>query len=301
MGLVLGPPRPMAPMRVAVIGGGIAGCGAAWSLAAAGHDVHIFESEPRLGGNAKTHEWAGSGGAISGLSVLAWPAAYFRNYQALLRTLGVPTELAKVRFFLGVEQPGGGGLRGVFAHGRPSELRERYSADLRRWERLVGFISRVNDVCSCRVCRRGQVAPPFLPSRAPVAQQDPHHQQLRQAAGHLLTLPANVVAGGGPVVLRRLARQPPQPHPALADGKALRHLPLLLARGLHRRPLLLLPHDGAGQPPRDDRAGPGGYFHAEGWRRARYLERCAHRPLVPLLRLARYTQSYDCTRTCNFV
>eukprot|EP01045_Picozoa_sp_COSAG04_P021870 COSAG04_NODE_2391_length_4216_cov_4.177071_5_plen_234_part_00 len=232
-------------MRVAVIGGGIAGCGAAWSLAAAGYDVHMFEAAERLGGNAKTHEWAGSGGAISGLSVLAWPPAYFRNYQALLRTLGVPTELAKVRFFIGVEQPGGGGL-GVFAHGRPSELRERYSADLRRWERLVGFISRVNDVCSCRACRRGQVVPPpSLPAPHPCPPAGPRTPPLRPGAGtgHL-TLPANV-AGGGPVVLRRLARQPPKPHPALVDGQALRHLALLLARGLHRRPLLLLPHDGA--------------------------------------------------------
>ena len=78
-------------MKVAVVGGGIAGSGAAWSLKQAGHDVTIFEAEPALGGNAKTHEWEGSGGAVSGLSVLAWPPAYFRNYQVSPIALGYLT------------------------------------------------------------------------------------------------------------------------------------------------------------------------------------------------------------------
>eukprot|EP01052_Picozoa_sp_SAG31_P084015 SAG31_NODE_44273_length_263_cov_0.945122_1_plen_65_part_01 len=54
-----------------MIGGGIAGCGAAWALARPSKvsaldtdetttvpaEVVLFEKEPRLGGNAKTHEW----------------------------------------------------------------------------------------------------------------------------------------------------------------------------------------------------------------------------------------------------
>jgi heterodisulfide reductase subunit A-like polyferredoxin len=37
---------------VAVIGGGIAGCGTAWSLARSGFHVTLFEARPEISGNA---------------------------------------------------------------------------------------------------------------------------------------------------------------------------------------------------------------------------------------------------------
>ena len=51
------PERPAlaaAPRRVAVVGSGPAGLGAAWALALAGHDVTIHEGEARLGGVLRT-------------------------------------------------------------------------------------------------------------------------------------------------------------------------------------------------------------------------------------------------------
>lgn len=44
-------------MKVAVVGGGIAGLGAAWRLSAAGHDVTILEREPDVGGRCRTFFW----------------------------------------------------------------------------------------------------------------------------------------------------------------------------------------------------------------------------------------------------
>ena len=44
---------PLAPRRIAVIGGGISGLGAAYMLAEDAH-VTVFEAEPRLGGHART-------------------------------------------------------------------------------------------------------------------------------------------------------------------------------------------------------------------------------------------------------
>ena len=45
--------RGSAARRVAVIGGGISGMGAAYHLAESAHVV-LFEAEPRLGGHART-------------------------------------------------------------------------------------------------------------------------------------------------------------------------------------------------------------------------------------------------------
>ena len=47
---------------VAVIGGGIAGVGAAYALAKSGYAVTIFEAEKVLGGSAKTFLWQTKGG-----------------------------------------------------------------------------------------------------------------------------------------------------------------------------------------------------------------------------------------------
>lgn len=69
-------------MRVAVVGGGISGLGAAWFLSRQGHDVHLYEASSRLGGwvhservngylfeyGPRSFRLAGSRGA----QVLAW-------------------------------------------------------------------------------------------------------------------------------------------------------------------------------------------------------------------------------------
>ena len=50
--------------RVAVIGGGIAGVSAAWSLHRSGYAVEIFERSSTLGGNAKTFRWSLDSGEV---------------------------------------------------------------------------------------------------------------------------------------------------------------------------------------------------------------------------------------------
>ena len=42
-------------MRIAVVGSGIAGMGAAWLLSRA-HEVVLFEADQRLGGHTHTHQ-----------------------------------------------------------------------------------------------------------------------------------------------------------------------------------------------------------------------------------------------------
>merc|ERR1719223_2473905 len=43
--------------KVAIIGGGIAGSGAAYTLSRSGYDVALFEARDHLSGNAHTFDW----------------------------------------------------------------------------------------------------------------------------------------------------------------------------------------------------------------------------------------------------
>ena len=124
------------PKRVAVIGGGIAGFGAAHALCHSGIEVDLFEACDEPGGNAKTHEWRD--GARTGLSVLAWPVQYFRNYGALLKQLGLKTTPVELRFFLRRKDGDS------FVHGRTEALSIRYADDLKRWSKLVELVRSCN-------------------------------------------------------------------------------------------------------------------------------------------------------------
>ena len=101
-------------MRIAVVGGGISGLGAAWAL----HDVHevtLFESESRLGGHANTVE-------VDGVPVdtgfIVFNERNYPNFTALLAHLGVASDASDMSF--SVSDPAGfewssGGLSGMFA------------------------------------------------------------------------------------------------------------------------------------------------------------------------------------------
>lgn len=124
--------------RVAIIGAGIAGMGCAWALHRSGARVTVYEREPEIGGNAKTHSWGAANSdhaIVTGLSVLAWPDALFHNYEALLAALDIPVEAAPLlRFFI---KDG----TSIFAHGLSTA---GFEADLGRWDRLVAFVRSIN-------------------------------------------------------------------------------------------------------------------------------------------------------------
>ena len=167
------PPVPNANRRVCVVGGGIAGTSAAWSLRRAGFAVELFEKKPTLGGNAKSHVWnvpSASGGTTkvrTGLSVLAWPKQLFHTYNALLGELGIDTVSHVLRFFVGSRRAnathsastaagdagGEGAVQVVYAHGRASHTDsalQRHQLwlahDLQRWRRMAGFVRWLNSI-----------------------------------------------------------------------------------------------------------------------------------------------------------
>jgi hypothetical protein len=125
--------------KVGVIGGGIAGVGAAWSLHRAGYEVELFEKGPALGGNAKTFRWPVEGGyAESPLLVVAWPQMYYHNYELLLKELGVGIETLPISYFVQT-------LDGHFCQDGRTSVDRRFAPDLRRWKKLVAFVAKVND------------------------------------------------------------------------------------------------------------------------------------------------------------
>jgi predicted NAD/FAD-binding protein len=125
--------------RVAIIGGGIAGVSAAWSLHRSGYAVEIFERSPALGGNAKTFRWSvDSGEAESPLLVVAWPEKYYHNYLRLLGELGLETTSMPISYF--VKHP-----QGTFCQDGRTELHRQRAEDFRRWDRLIRITGRIND------------------------------------------------------------------------------------------------------------------------------------------------------------
>ncbi|MBT8467942.1 MAG: NAD(P)-binding protein [Myxococcales bacterium] len=125
--------------QIAIVGGGIAGVGAAWALHRAGYEVDLFEKASALGGNAKTFRWSADGGHVdSPLLVVAWPQMYYHNYELLLDELGVGIETLPISYF--VQTP-----EGHFCQDGQTGIQKRFAPELRRWKKLVAFVTKVND------------------------------------------------------------------------------------------------------------------------------------------------------------
>lgn len=93
-----------APQRLAIIGGGIAGLSAAWSLASA-HRVTVFESAPRMGGHARTVIAGRRGDQPVDTGFIVFNYANYPHLTALFRDLDVPVERSDMSF--GVSLRGG--------------------------------------------------------------------------------------------------------------------------------------------------------------------------------------------------
>lgn len=132
------PPLYDRDCRIAIIGGGIGGVGAAYSLLNSGYrNVTIYEARDKLGGNAKTHVWQNDN-ITTGLSVLAWPEI-FRNYIYLLKKLNIETAIVKLPFFIHNKEE-----NDIFAHGKE----HRYKNELKRWNLMVNVVRYVSEFFS---------------------------------------------------------------------------------------------------------------------------------------------------------
>jgi predicted NAD/FAD-binding protein len=118
-----------APLRIAVIGSGISGLGAAWLLSSA-HDVTLFEEAPRLGGHSNTVIAPVAEGDVPvDTGFIVFNHATYPNLVALFAQLGVPTKPSDMSFSVSRQDGGfeyaGSDLRGLFAQPR-NALRPRF-------------------------------------------------------------------------------------------------------------------------------------------------------------------------------
>ena len=87
-------PPMTAPLKIAVVGSGIAGLSAAWRLGTR-HQVTVFESDHRIGGHAHTVEVAGRDGPIPvDTGFIVYNEQNYPNFTAMLDHLGVANQAA---------------------------------------------------------------------------------------------------------------------------------------------------------------------------------------------------------------
>lgn len=101
----------MSAQRVAVIGGGWAGCAAAVELAAGGASVTVYEASRTLGGRARTVSWNGKP-LDNGQHILL--GAYHETLR-LLRMIGIAEKSVLLRLPLQMCYPDGSGMEFIAA------------------------------------------------------------------------------------------------------------------------------------------------------------------------------------------
>lgn len=109
-------------LRIAVVGGGIAGLSAAWLLSER-HEVTLFESDGRLGGHANTTDAPGLNGPVPvDTGFIVYNEPNYPNFTALLEHLDVASQPADMALSVSLDDGGfeysSFGLSGMFAQKR---------------------------------------------------------------------------------------------------------------------------------------------------------------------------------------
>jgi predicted NAD/FAD-binding protein len=130
-------------MKIAIIGAGISGNGAAWALNEA-HDITVYEKNDRIGGhsNTVTVDYDGTPIAVD-TGFIVYNTRNYPDLTALFSALDVPTEDSNMSFAVSLDdgrfEYGIEGLAAVFAQ-RRNVVNIRYHAMLRE-------VFRFNKVC----------------------------------------------------------------------------------------------------------------------------------------------------------
>ena len=126
--------RETKPRRIAIVGGGISGLGAAWAL----HhhpdrfDFRLFEAQDRIGGNAVTADMPqDDGSSISfDISVAAYIPSVYQHIMLLMQKFGI--EPIDTRFSYSVKYRGG-----VYAHDFDSDIRDELQYEIAKFQLVL--------------------------------------------------------------------------------------------------------------------------------------------------------------------
>ncbi|MCY4440627.1 MAG: FAD-dependent oxidoreductase [Deltaproteobacteria bacterium] len=127
------------PRRIAIVGGGVSGLGAAWAL----HhhpdrfDFRLFEARERIGGNAVTVDMPqDDGGSIPfDISVTACIPSVYQHILLLMERFGI--DLVDTRFSYSVKYGDG-----VYAHDFDSDIRDQLQSEILKFQRLLRCLHR---------------------------------------------------------------------------------------------------------------------------------------------------------------
>ena len=125
--------------RIAVVGGGISGLGAAWAL----HhhpdrfDFRVFEAQDRIGGNAVTADMPQDDGSSIpfDISVTACIPSVYHHVVLLMKQFAI--ELVETRFSYSVKYRGQ-----LYAHDFDSEIREQLQPEIEKFQRVLRRLHR---------------------------------------------------------------------------------------------------------------------------------------------------------------
>ena len=129
----------MTPRRIAIIGAGISGLGAAWAL----HhhpdrfDFRLFEATDRIGGNAVTADMPQDDGSSIpfDISVTALIPSVYQHVLLLMQRFGI--QPVDTRFSYSVMYRGR-----VYAHDFDSEIGQRLQPEIAKFQRLLRLLRR---------------------------------------------------------------------------------------------------------------------------------------------------------------
>ena len=120
--------------RIAIVGGGIAGLGAAWALH--NHrdrfDFRLFEAQDRIGGNAVTADMPQDDGSSIpfDISVTALIPSVYQHVQLLMQRFGIDT--IDTKFSYSVKYQGG-----TYAHDFDSDIRQQLGPEIAKFQRVL--------------------------------------------------------------------------------------------------------------------------------------------------------------------
>jgi len=133
--------------RIAIIGGGVSGLGAAWALSRHPDrfDFRLYEAQARLGGNAITADMPQADGSSIpfDISVTALIPSVYQHIMLVMQQHDI--DLIDTRFSYSVKYRGG-----VYAHDFDSDIRRELLPEIERFQKLLKRLHRFGRVNNTR-------------------------------------------------------------------------------------------------------------------------------------------------------